>query len=321
MISSNVLIKGYHYSEKIYSENYITYLCCDLTKACNYRCIYCGNATHKDKGKDLTTNQREKLISNLKEYGLKTVIFAGEGEPTIDPDFYHLIKHNYAIGLTTIVYSNIAVLNKRKIEFLYSHDVSLVIKIDSLDEEIYNKMTGSNEYVTFKENLENLLLVYGREPHEEKRIEIATVLTELNKREPKKIKKLCDEHGLVYCCKTAGKKGMAGKKWEKICPNGTIELEKIAKKYTDKYQTTGTILGDCAVAGHGIAVLKSGECVLCPSLTDYVYANVKTNTVEEIISIKRKIYDWTNKPACIAKYIQNTGGTIESLVEKHKQKP
>ena len=102
---ANSLIKGFHYSEKTYFDNPVTYLSCDLTKACNYRCIYCGNAMHGDKGKELSTERKKKLICDLKKYGLKTVLFAGEGEPTIDPDLYLLIEHNYKLGITTILYS------------------------------------------------------------------------------------------------------------------------------------------------------------------------------------------------------------------------
>ena len=154
MNRSQILLKGLDLPLEQFKElksGEIRNLILDLGKACNYKCMYCATSEHKGVSKDnLTLDERKKVIRDAAGNGAKAVFFAGEGEPVLDKDFKKLVMFNSKLGVTTILYSNISLLNKEMVEFLYNHDVTLVIKIDSLRRDTYNLLVGKEAYDLFK---------------------------------------------------------------------------------------------------------------------------------------------------------------------------
>lgn len=61
------------------------------TNACNLRCSYC-NQSDRQRGISLPLGKIQDFVNALKERGLKAVILAGGGEPTIYRDFNKLVN-------------------------------------------------------------------------------------------------------------------------------------------------------------------------------------------------------------------------------------
>lgn len=93
-------------------KTYPIYVELSLTNACNHRCIFCAYS-YIDYEK--TFMDKDVLISTLKnmaDCGIKSVMFSGEGEPTLHPNINEIIEAAYNFGLDTAITTNGSFLNK-----------------------------------------------------------------------------------------------------------------------------------------------------------------------------------------------------------------
>ena len=77
----------------------------DLTNACNLRCNFC-NAAHYRNKKFISFERAIKIIKMLDNWGVKSICFAGGGEPTLHPKFIDILEFtgentNMEIGIST----------------------------------------------------------------------------------------------------------------------------------------------------------------------------------------------------------------------------
>lgn len=77
----------------------------DLTTTCNLFCKHCLGTHSRKLGLTLDTSEVIKIIDLLNDWGVKSVCFAGGGEPTIHKDFHEIISHagasNMEVGMST----------------------------------------------------------------------------------------------------------------------------------------------------------------------------------------------------------------------------
>ena len=124
----------------------------DDAKLCNFDCIYCecgwSNAPDQPKKKQFHTRNEvsEALESKLQEMVANNqlpdvITFAGNGEPTMHPNFLDIIndtlalRDKYSPKARVAVLSNATMLNNEKvIEALYKIDQN-ILKIDSAFDE------------------------------------------------------------------------------------------------------------------------------------------------------------------------------------------
>ena len=145
MKSNLNLFYGYHFPMKLYWDNYnnggFTQLSLDLTDNCNYRCDWCFNKHLINKNTDsLSLAEKEIILNEAVKLGAKTLVFPGAGEPTLDPDFYPLVKIANGLNLITVVYTNLTGnIDSSKIKYLHDHNVSIGIKLDSLKPDYFSK--------------------------------------------------------------------------------------------------------------------------------------------------------------------------------------
>ena len=67
----------------------------ELTYACNLACVHCLSSSGRRDPRELTTAEAERVIDELQRMQVFYVNVGG-GEPTVRPDFWHLL--DYAIG-------------------------------------------------------------------------------------------------------------------------------------------------------------------------------------------------------------------------------
>lgn len=83
-----------------------------LTNACNHRCIFCAVDY---TGYKPTMLGKHVLLPNLKELaskGMKSVIYAGEGEPLLNKDAVEIINQTKSYGIDTALSTNGVLLTK-----------------------------------------------------------------------------------------------------------------------------------------------------------------------------------------------------------------
>lgn len=131
------------------------------SKYCNFNCIYCEcgwNTGYKISKKDFPSKEniliklREKLLESDLVNTINTITFAGNGEPTLHPDFSNIIDEVIRFRNHHLPYAEVAVLsngvllkNPKIVQALMKVD-KCILKLDAGTEELFqliNKPQGN----------------------------------------------------------------------------------------------------------------------------------------------------------------------------------
>ena len=82
-----------------------------LTRACNFRCIYCYGQLQENHGKPLSELAILNFLDDATEIGVKAVSFVSDGESTLSPHLATAIKHGWMNGLDMALGTNGLLLN------------------------------------------------------------------------------------------------------------------------------------------------------------------------------------------------------------------
>jgi len=148
------------------------------SKYCNFNCIYCECGwTEIKKGEKIILPNREELTTRLtnKLKDLKgtvnepdTITFAGNGEPTIHPDFPGIIDDTIAIRdkfapkAKISVLSNASMLHKPKVIKALKKIELNIQKLDSGIENTFNLINQTAKGLSFEKIVNGLLAFEGK---------------------------------------------------------------------------------------------------------------------------------------------------------------
>ena len=82
--------------------------------ACNHRCVYCALDFMEYKPRFLDADMLKKRLTEMGKLGLKSVMFAGEGEPFLHPRMAEITEHCVKVGVDAAFTTN-AVLMRPQI--------------------------------------------------------------------------------------------------------------------------------------------------------------------------------------------------------------
>lgn len=74
--------------------------------SCNHRCLFCAYDFIGYPNRKLETGRTLKLLDELAECGMKSILFAGEGEPLLHPDIALFIRHAKQNGIDVGLFTN-----------------------------------------------------------------------------------------------------------------------------------------------------------------------------------------------------------------------
>ncbi|MCR6030124.1 mycofactocin radical SAM maturase [Nocardioides sp. zg-579] len=128
----------------------------ELTYACNLACAHCLSSSGRRDPRELTTQQCEAVIDELQRMQVFYVNVGG-GEPTIRPDFWHLldyaVDHQVGVKFST----NGVRLNAERARQLAATDyVDVQISLDGATAEVNDYVRGPGSFDTAVRALENL---------------------------------------------------------------------------------------------------------------------------------------------------------------------
>jgi len=116
-----------------------------MTCNCPHDCFHCF--TDKQR-KSLSLEEIKGVLDQAKDLGYKAVNYIGEGEPTIDSDFFEIIEHTSRNGLVPIVFTDAAtkLRNPDFVKRLYDSNATVCPKLDSLfDPDYQNWVVGDKK--------------------------------------------------------------------------------------------------------------------------------------------------------------------------------
>ena len=124
----------------------INYLRISLTDNCNLRCIYCTpEKLSQKKEEKLLFEDIAKIIKVAKKIGIKKIRLTG-GEPLLRKDLFQIISEIKKSGIDEIYITTNGILLEEKIKDLKEAGLMGVnISLDTLDEDIFNKITRGGE--------------------------------------------------------------------------------------------------------------------------------------------------------------------------------
>ena len=156
------------------------------TSFCNQACVFCGLDFITKKS---MVNAKE-LISKfkpMKKLGIKSVMFAGEGEPLMHPNILALVKAAKASGLDVAMTTNGSLLTPKLGRALLPFLTWLRISFNGCYEAGYLKIHKQNHFNLVCDNIEQLMLA----PNFHCTVGMQYLILPENQR-PAELKAMCD---------------------------------------------------------------------------------------------------------------------------------
>jgi len=160
------LLKGFHHTAEevgqATKEKKLLYLFLSYNDECNMSCPGCFSSEGIETKNQLSSksmctvplqpHELRRIISEAKELGVESISLWGEGEPLLDKElFFELTTYIRKEGMIPILYTNGTLIDKEAAERLFTEGISVVGKIESLNPEINEKLTGNGGLYEYTE--------------------------------------------------------------------------------------------------------------------------------------------------------------------------
>ncbi len=125
------------------------------TNRCNHRCAFCALDFLEHGGYDI---DRDVLLKNLKdmaEHGVKSIMFAGEGEPLLHKNIAEFIRYSKNQGVDLSITTNGVLFNREKAEEILQFLSWIRFSVDAANKKTYAKIHGTKER-DFDKVIENI---------------------------------------------------------------------------------------------------------------------------------------------------------------------
>lgn len=99
--------------------------------ACNHRCTFCAKDYRGYRPQFLKTGILLERLTELAALGLKSVMYAGEGEPLLHRDIAEIISHTRSVGIDAALTTNGVLLGSELAEEILPHTSWIKVSIDA----------------------------------------------------------------------------------------------------------------------------------------------------------------------------------------------
>lgn len=134
---------------------YPIYMEISLAGACNHRCTYCGLDFMEYKPRYLDIPLLKERLTELGQLGLKSIMYAGEGEPFLHKDITDIINHTKASGIDVAVTTNGVLFKKDIVDKILEDAEWIKVGIDGATPDTYAKIHNCSTD-DFKKVIENI---------------------------------------------------------------------------------------------------------------------------------------------------------------------
>lgn len=123
--------------------------------ACNHRCLFCGTDFMGYQNRKLEMPMLKKRIPELGQLGLKSIMYAGEGEPLLHKDFPEIVELTVNSGIDTAITTNGVLLKEEKAREVVKYCKWIKVSINAGTAETYSKIhrTEPEDFDTVIENM------------------------------------------------------------------------------------------------------------------------------------------------------------------------
>ena len=184
----------------------------ELTYACNLECAHCLSSSGRRDPRELTTEQCEAVIDELQRMQVFYVNIGG-GEPTIRPDFWHLLQyavdHQVGVKFST---NGVRLTPERARQLAATDYVDVQISLDGATAEVNDHVRGPGSYDTAIRALQNLQDAGFADA------KISVVCTRQNIGQLDEFKALADRYGATLRLTRLRPSGRGADVWDELHP-------------------------------------------------------------------------------------------------------
>ncbi|HQJ34741.1 MAG TPA: mycofactocin radical SAM maturase [Rhodoglobus sp.] len=184
----------------------------ELTYACNLSCRHCLSSSGRRDPRELSTTQAEAVIDELQRMQVFYVNIGG-GEPTIRPDFWHLVDYAVDHQVGVKFSTNGSRITPERAKVLAASDyVDVQVSIDGATAEVNDAVRGPGTFDTALRALENLSDAGFRDA------KLSVVVTRHNVPQLDEFKRIADRYGATLRLTRLRPSGRGADVWDELHP-------------------------------------------------------------------------------------------------------
>lgn len=112
---------------------------------CNHRCKFCALDYLGYKKYKLDTYLLKDRISEMAKLGIKSIMFGGEGEPSLHNELPEIIDHCSKVGIDVAITTNFVLLNESKADIILKNCKWIKVSINAGTSAKYSKIHRTQE--------------------------------------------------------------------------------------------------------------------------------------------------------------------------------
>ena len=191
----------------------------EFTYACNLACVHCLSSSGRRDPAELTTAECETVIDTLQRMQVFYVNIGG-GEPTVRPDFWHLVDYAVAHQVGVKFSTNGVRIDEAVARRLAASDyVDVQISLDGATEEVNDAVRGPGSYAMARRAMSNLAAVGFAG------FKLSVVMTRHNVPQLDAFKRLAGEHGAQLRLTRLRPSGRGADVWPRLHPTAAQQRE------------------------------------------------------------------------------------------------
>lgn len=121
--------------------------------SCNHRCLFCAYDYIGYQARRLDRDKTIASIAGFAKLGVKSMLFAGEGEPLLHPNIDEFIDTAHSNGVASAIFSNGVFFTPKRCDRILDKLTFIRISFNAGNEETYERVHRKNDFNTVVENL------------------------------------------------------------------------------------------------------------------------------------------------------------------------
>jgi MoaA/NifB/PqqE/SkfB family radical SAM enzyme len=260
-------------------EEDIIYLNLNVSEICNYRCLKCFNGSLRPDTGSLDLSGLISIVDRaVDELGIKSIYISGRGETFLVgkgdlteklQNYRRFVEHANQKGLGIMQFTNGYYLDKDMVDFLAEKNVSIVVSIDTLDEQKYDRLMVPPKDA-FRRVMANIDYARRRFPIEQEgklfRLGINTAISHENLGEVERLKEFCADDIIFFSNYPMLRGNMKDNEQQMCTSEQEYQAFKEKVKETSSYRALAGMCqnGACGFYYNGITIDINGNVLLSP---------------------------------------------------------
>ena len=122
---------------------------------CNHRCVFCAKDYIGYQKREIPYEILKQRITEMAGLGVKSIMFAGEGEPLLYKKLPEIIEHCENVGIDTSLTTNFAMASDEALETYVKNCKWIKVSLNAGNAKVYSEIHRTKEE-DFNKVLENL---------------------------------------------------------------------------------------------------------------------------------------------------------------------